>query len=438
MASIAAASRNPQLKAAHLAPPMMASKARLPIGRPMSKKALLTGEKLDLTPTLNDQIKVSEEAIVKKYVSGEIRIVTEQGRTQLPELPSILQSERYLLQPDYQRRHRWTQGKQSRLIESFLMNVPIPPIFLYEFEYARYEVMDGVQRLTSLDKFYRDELALTELEYWRELEGMTYSTLPAQLRQGIDRRYLSSIVLLYETARDEEQAQRLKQLVFERINSGGVRLSYQESRNAISRGPLNDKLARLARTTSFCRTWKIPEPDEEELATGTVRDEVLGDSRYQSMEDVEIVLRFFAHRQRTSVGPLRNMKPFLDTYWTKANAAFSSDLVDELGDLFVSTIDMAYAILGESAFFLRRDRGNERVWVPRPTLIAYDAVMGAFSRYVEDADKLLERKETIAKRLQAIYDSSPADFDGRRTDSQDVQRRDELISDMLDEVLAAS
>src|SRR6185369_14704328 len=108
---------------------------------------------------------------------------------------------------------------QSRLMESFIMNVPIPPIFLYEVAYSRYEVMDGLQRLTAINEFYSDKFALTGLDQWPELNGMSYSTLPEQVRRGIDRRYLSSIILLQETARDELEAIRLKQLVFERINS---------------------------------------------------------------------------------------------------------------------------------------------------------------------------------------------------------------------------
>ena len=409
----------------------------------MESEGLLPGEELGLAKEVAKEVETqTEEAITKRYVSGEIRIVTEQGRTQLPELPGIIDSGRYKLEPEYQRRRRWTKEKQSRLIESFLMNVPVPPIFLYEYEYAKYEVMDGLQRLSALNAFYKDDLELIGMEYWRELEGMTYSSLPPALRQGIDRRYLSSIVLLYETARDEEQAERLKQLVFERINSGGVSLSHQESRNAISQGPLNEAVVKLARTPSFCKAWNIPEPDEDELETGEVRQEVLDDQRYQSMEDAEIVLRFFALRQRTTVGPLRNMRTFLDAYWRKANAKYSQELVDELGDLFVATVNLAYDVLGDKAFFVRRFRQSSRnspgghTWVPRPTLLAYDVVMASFSRHLDNSQKLREKSDEVQHRISDLYDNNGADFDGRRTDLQDVARRNQLISDLLEEVVA--
>lgn len=398
---------------------------------------LLPGEAVDLAaPVRAESFASSPEEIARKYISGDIRIVTEQARTQLPEITGILKAGRYKLQPEYQRRRRWSTEKQSRLIESFLMNVPVPPIFLYEFEYANYEVMDGLQRLSTIADFYRDELRLDSLEYWRELEGLTYSELPAQLRHGIDRRYLSSIVLLYETARDEAQAQRLKELVFDRINSGGVSLSTQEKRNALSYGPLNVELPRLARTPAFCRAWGIPEPDEDELRSGTIRPEVLDDARYQSMEDVEMVLRFFAHRQRTAPGAPRNMRYFLDRYWITANAEYPMELVQGIGQLFVDTIELAVRVLGESAFYIRRERDYLRVWVPRPTLLAYDSIMSAFSQHLVDADRLIEKAEDVRLALQNLYDEHATNFDGRRTDPSDVATRDDLISGMLSSIAA--
>ena len=87
--------------------------------------------------------------------------------------------------------------------------------------------MDGLQRLTALSEFYKDVFALEGLEYWKELNGKKYSELPSEVKSGIDRRYLSSIILLKETASNKEKANEMKQLVFERINSGGVKLEYQ-------------------------------------------------------------------------------------------------------------------------------------------------------------------------------------------------------------------
>src|SRR5690606_755945 len=80
----------------------------------------------------------SDAQINEKYSKGEIRIITEQARYPLDSITSMLDSGKYNLNPEYQRRKRWSIIQQSKLIESFIINVPIPPIFLYEVEYANY------------------------------------------------------------------------------------------------------------------------------------------------------------------------------------------------------------------------------------------------------------------------------------------------------------
>lgn len=101
----------------------------------------------------------TDEELNSLYAKGEIRIVTEQARYPLAGILTMLQETiegedgqkefRYKLDPEYQRRHRWDQERKSRLIESFSINVPVPPVFLYERDLARFEVMDGRQRLTG-------------------------------------------------------------------------------------------------------------------------------------------------------------------------------------------------------------------------------------------------------------------------------------------------
>ena len=118
---------------------------------------------------IREKPSASDEELNARYAKGEIRIVTESARYSLAGILSMLQEQvdvdgegvqpgamepRYKLDPEYQRRHRWSDERKSRLIESFLMNVPVPPVFLYERDLARFEVMDGRQRLTALSDFY--------------------------------------------------------------------------------------------------------------------------------------------------------------------------------------------------------------------------------------------------------------------------------------------
>ncbi|QYH19239.1 DUF262 domain-containing protein [Corynebacterium aquatimens] len=223
---------------------------------------LIAGEALKTGERYAFEVDPSKD-LEAQYEAGTYRIVTEQGRTQLPELArSIVEDQIYDLHPSYQREETWSIEKQSKLIESFLMNIPIPPIFLYETSYAQYEVMDGLQRLSTIRNFYQNDLVLTGLEVWAPLNGMTRNDLPEKIRQGIDRRYLSSVILLTESAKTTSAAGDLKNEVFSRLNTGGMALNAQELRNAASSGPLSNEISRLvAKSRAFRDLWGITDAE---------------------------------------------------------------------------------------------------------------------------------------------------------------------------------
>lgn len=302
---------------------------------------LISGETFVFLDKLdNSQVSLSDDEINEKYKKGEIRIVTEQARYPLDSIETMLDSEKYILNPEYQRRKRWNNTRKSRLIESFIMNVPIPPIFLYEVDYSIYEVMDGLQRLTAIYDFYKGKFNLEGLEYWQEVNGRNYKNLPEQIKRGIDRRYLSSIVLLQETAKSTEEADFLKQIVFERLNSGGEKLTPQETRNALRNSKFNQLCIKLAKNDSFRKMWKLPLESEGE-------EKLLESESHRKMEDVELVLRFFAYRH------IANFKSpvdkFLDDYLKQANS-YPDETIRNLENLFSETIDLIYSIFRDSAF----------------------------------------------------------------------------------------
>lgn len=333
---------------------------------------LYSGEALKLgKDKIENGVKMSFDEITRKYHQGQIRIVTEQARYPLNTIVGLIESGNYILKPGFQRRHRWDTKRKSKLIESFIINVPIPPIFLYETTYSKYEVMDGLQRITAIYEFYNDGFALEGLEEWSELNGYKYNELPEVIKLGIDRRYLSSIILLQETAKNELEALNMKQLVFERLNSGGVDLSDQETRNALYDGALNKLCLELSCNAKFRKLFAIPvNVDKKNKITGNVL--------YDKMEDVELVLRFFAFRQIEKWTD-NYIKKFLDEYLILGND-FSEDTLENLEKCFKETINIIYEIMGESAFRLWKSSrdGNEVKQVTKPTKVLYDAFMLAF------------------------------------------------------------
>lgn len=342
----------------------------------------LHGEFFNLEKENNILVVMNDDEINEKYKRGEIRIVTEQARYPVKSIPEMLKSGDYKLNPEYQRRNRWSNDRKSRLIESFIMNVPLPPIFLYEYEYSKYEVMDGLQRLSSINDFYNNDFSLEGLEYWGELNGKKYSELPSEIQKGIDRRYISSIVLLEETAKTLEEAQELKQIVFERLNSGGEKLTPQETRNALYNGKFNQLCIRIAENPKFKEMWNITSNE---------------DAYYKKMYDVELVLRFFAYR---FLNKFRNTKEkFFDEYLKQANL-FSIETIKELETLFEETIYVIWEIFGKEAFILPK---NERQNL-RPTTVMYDPLMQVISKYINYKDKLIKNKETIFNQIRSSSD----------------------------------
>lgn len=313
------------------------------------------------------------------------------------------------------------------------MNVPVPPVFLYERDLARFEVMDGRQRLTALSDFYDDQFPLTGLQYWSDLDGRTYTQLPSKVRDGIDRRYISSIILLKETAATEEQAAMLKKLVFERLNSGGVKLGSQETRNAVYNGPLNKLCLKLSESETFRRMWGIPldpaselseNEEEEEEEEPADRSTDSGKRMFEKMEDVELVLRFFAYRHIDSFrAGLNKITEFLDRFIVEGNR-FRKPVLAEYRSMFESTVGFLWDALGADAFCVM---GSSN----RPTKIVYDPVMyvANSSIVIPHRTRLIARKDVLQSELTAMYKQHQGLFSGRRTNFADTQARNLRVNE---------
>jgi len=409
---------------------------------------LLDFEKVSFDDSANKH-KATDEELNSRYAKGEVRIVTEQARYPLAGILKMLEEEiegedgskerRYKLDPEYQRRHRWSIERKSRLIESFLMNVPVPPVFLYERDLARFEVMDGRQRLTALSDFYADKFALTGLQYWSDLDDRKYSELPTKVRDGIDRRYISSIILLKETAVNDEQAAMLKKIVFERLNSGGVKLGNQETRNAVYNGPLNRLCLELSENEKFRRMWGIPlDPKPEEINADEESDEIIdeptkaGLRMFEKMEDVELVLRFFAYRKIGEFkAGLNKISEFLDRFIVVGNK-FPEEGRARYRSMFVSTIDFLWDVLEGEAFTILDPSKR------RPTKIVYDPLMFVANSpdVVPHRASLVANKEMLRADLKDVYEKNQALFSGRRTNYNDTQERNRCVSEAFANTIA--
>ncbi|TXH90410.1 MAG: DUF262 domain-containing protein [Rhodoferax sp.] len=240
----------------------------------------------------------------------------------------MVESDAIDVSPHYQRRERWSPDSQSKLIESFLLNVPVPPVYLAEDDFGTYSVIDGKQRITAIYRFLRNKLVLSDLTGFGELNDLKFSQLPKSLQNALSiRPYLRVVTLLKQT--DPE----LKYEVFTRLNTGGHPLLAQEIRNALYRGPLNDLLFKLGEQP-FLR---------QQLKISTKRE-----SAFAEMLDVEMPLRFFTFREQWQSFS-GNSRGAMDDFMARHRKLSKPDL-QKLETQFNSALQNCSNLWGEHAF----------------------------------------------------------------------------------------
>lgn len=402
------------------------------------EKEILHGKGVDIGMLSDDEIN-------QKYELGEARIVTEQGAIKLPLVADVFsEGGQYDRKPIYQRRITWDNKKRSRLIESFIMNIPVPPIFIYEIEYGRYEVMDGLQRISAIMDYYTGVYPLEALSEWPELNGRYYSDLPKKVREGIDRRQISVVSLLKESAKNVTQEQQMKRMVFERLNTGGVKLEDQEIRNALFDGTFNQMCRKLSGNVVFRKLWGIPadisdqKRNSEELEgldaidSLDVAEELATNKLYMRMYDVELVLRFFAMRHIEEYSG--QLSDFLDKCLISGNFLLDEqpDKEKVFKELFVTTINKADRILGDKAFCQYAENRGVYKWSKQQKMI-YDALMLVLPNY--EIDDIDINSEQIKKYMENQYKENEDLFNGKKQSKNDIIKRVEFFENVLNEIV---
>jgi len=369
----------------------------------------------------NGPIKTNDE-IANKYARSQLRVVRETKDFTLDYLQHALKTPQYVINvaPDYQRRQRWSNKKRSLLIESFLMNIPIPPVFLFEREYNSYEVVDGRQRLDTIRDYLENNFALSGLRYWKELNGKRFKKLPVVIQRGLIRRSIGAVVLLAETRRPAEDDIDVRTVLFDRLNTGGEKLNPQELRNALFPGPFNKLLIDLARSDEFTAVWGIPARtlnEDEDVPSLLARNTL-----YRTMADCELVLRFFAIRDALTEGHRGSLRRLLDQAMERHKEDKPSTL-RRFDTEFHASIEALATIFDGSPFRLTTSS--------RPSRPLYDAMMVAHS--LEHESKKLRKKTAIKERLDAALGDEES-YDilvGRGNTLDAIKQRVALAADIL-------
>lgn len=375
--------------------------------------------------TTKGQPKMSDSQLSQENWAGEPKILLEINREKLPSLVASLKKPGYMdLKLFDIGKKPWNKQKQSRLIESFLINIPIPPIVLYKKHYNSYDVIDGLQRIAAIRDFYENKFELTGLEILSQMEGLAYRELPANIQARLDRHSLSSIAIITKSNSSSEEALLLKQKTLERLNTAGVNLSDQEVRNCLYQGKFNSLLHELANNEIFveARTFireKIPQ------------ERHLENSAFPKMEDIELILRFFALRNADHFSG--GMKDFLDTYMRKS-LHFSDRDIESLKKIFLETIALAKELYGKNLF--KPFDPTSGTWQSNFYRGYYDALMVGLSRHLSEANLLKERKSRVIEETKNIFrgDKAPLLINDIKN-NDDIRERIDIFDEMLSQII---
>lgn len=270
------------------------------------------------------------------------------------------------LDPDYQRRHRWDVVTSSRLIESLILNIPIPTIYISqdvdvdsETEEYRYSVIDGQQRLTAMYNFFKDKFPLTGLETLDELNGCFHKDLPPFLIRRLEERTVKCLRI------DSTIDAQVKIDIFERLNSGSVKLEPQELRNAVFSGKFNILCKTLGTNENFRTLIQV------DLNSPDVNN------RVKKMEDVELVLRFFTLINENYLNYKKSKeKGFTDflSETMKKQINISDQDVFKLKSEFEVTMKTILATFGSSAFAKYKFENNNYKLQSKFNVAVFDAL----------------------------------------------------------------
>jgi hypothetical protein len=375
--------------------------------------------------------KPTPKSIEKKFAETAFRLIQERNDFFLPQIRDFVLQKRWLnLRPEYQRRLVWDDQKRSLFIESMLLNVPIPPVFLYEWDLSRYEVMDGQQRLNCIVDFFDNGFALKGLERWHELNGLQYRDLPDVLKRGLDRRRISATVLLVGSGEKSGPEQSdVRKLVFERLNTGGQQLNAQELRNCLYAGPFNDLLIDLSHVRQFTDAWEIPPYEENLDSKGNISEDLRNNPRYRRMQDCEIVLRFFAFRKKSNIkGSVRAM---LDRCMIEHLSA-TEKAIAALSEQYVERLLLSKRIFEKNVFRYQDEDDKWQLSVP-----LYDGIMVALDRLWESRKQLIVNRAAIVQKVSHLL-KSEKNFEvivGRPNTAKAVQMRMDVLTKAIGSVI---
>lgn len=386
----------------------------------MKSEAKKEMDEIELENELTNIEYLTENEELEIDDSESRKIVWQPKDFSIREFLSMLQDGDLDLQPDYQRKYVATPKIASKLIESIIMDVPIPVIYLAEEKDWTYSVIDGQQRLTSFLSFLGgkfpngDTFKLTGLSVFKELNRKAFTELELEFQNKIRKTTLHTIIIKKESNED------VKFEIFERLNTGSTALNEDEIRNTVYRGDYIRLLAKLENDETFHKLIQKENYKKRMIYRG-------------------MILRFFALTEKTYL----NYKPSIKQFCNKElrdNRFITSEKSKEYEEKFSHCVDLVKVVFGETAFrrYIPAESENSvGNWTTtRINMALFDIQMCCFANYSKN--EILRNADFIREAMLELMTSNEEFISSIliQTSSREIlKKRFKIWLNKLDEII---
>jgi len=307
---------------------------------------------------------MNEEEIQNKILELRSELKTDRLDMSFGEIMNLYEADDLIITPEYQRAYRWEDDQKTKFIESILLGIPIPPIFVAEDDSGKWELVDGLQRISTILSFFgtlkndlnnNNYFKLSETELTKNvLVGVSINELSTKLKLTIKRAVCRVEILRWDSQFD------MRYELFNRLNTSSSPLKPQEIRNCVLLGDFNTLLKTLASEKSFT---DIIESDEEK-----------SDIYKKEMYFEELVLRYFS----IIFGDLnvdKNIPEYLTKFMKKVNSKEININLNDEKEKFIEIINFIYLNFDQSIFRGGNNRFSENL---------YETVMYIIYKYFDN------------------------------------------------------
>ena len=347
---------------------------------------------------------------VESFDAESVHVETK--NTQMSTLIQRIENDEINFAPEFQRSNEvWDDVRQSRLIESMMLRIPLPVFYMDASNDGKWEIVDGLQRLNTIKRFVvKDELELTGLQIMRDRNGQRFSELGRELQ----RRITEADIVIHQIRKETPEPAIYE--IFNRINTGGTPLSTQEIRHALNKGPVLKYLDKLAESKEF------REATDNGVST-------------RRMGAQECVLRFLAF---TFLPPENYNEHDMNSFLVRAMKVgnrLSRSKMDEYEALFLRAMQVSYKIFDKYTF-RKKNQNDARATVNKALFEAVSVNIGRLNNTEQQI--LIEKRAQVLNKMFALIDNDKLfekSISGSTASVKSVRYRFQKVADMFREII---